>query len=309
MGLTCSLLGHAYGDPETEREREERGEEVVDVTREVRECDRCGDRTVVSENTEVRSVRSGPEEEVTETTADSPTGTEETADSPTGTEETADLGGSEPGPDLDPGPDPATDEGVILDDDGGPQPAGERAPGEWPSAADTRFEDPPADSPGDADATEPAPDPAEEDAEVLGRSAGPEGGATGGTNGPAATDGTDPETAAGAEGAPEGGDGAGSAAGETRPDVDPQSGEPVADVTGRAWPDDGGRESDDPPAGDPGSGTGIAATEVEEATDGAETVFVCPACEFREATEGSSLRSGDICPECREGYLAERTRN
>ena len=40
----------------------------------------------------------------------------------------------------------------------------------------------------------------------------------------------------------------------------------------------------------------------------AETEFYCPECQFTTPTEGSSLRPGDICPECRLGYLTERER-
>ena len=55
MGLRC-LLGHDYGESHTEREREERGDELVVTVTEVEECTRCGDTRVVSENTEVTSL-------------------------------------------------------------------------------------------------------------------------------------------------------------------------------------------------------------------------------------------------------------
>ena len=42
MGLRCSLLGHDYGDSFVERDREERGNEVVVTERELKECARCG---------------------------------------------------------------------------------------------------------------------------------------------------------------------------------------------------------------------------------------------------------------------------
>ena len=59
MALRCSLLGHDYGDTEVDREREERGSEVVVTVQEYEECARCGDRTVISENTEVTSLSAG----------------------------------------------------------------------------------------------------------------------------------------------------------------------------------------------------------------------------------------------------------
>ena len=43
MGLRC-LLGHEYANREVEREREERGNEVVVTYRTVETCDRCGER-------------------------------------------------------------------------------------------------------------------------------------------------------------------------------------------------------------------------------------------------------------------------
>lgn len=55
MGLRC-LLGHNFGEPEVERDREEDGNEVVITVREVKECTRCGDQQVVSENKEITSL-------------------------------------------------------------------------------------------------------------------------------------------------------------------------------------------------------------------------------------------------------------
>ncbi|WP_435183146.1 DUF7093 family protein [Halobellus sp. EA9] len=61
MGLKCRLLGHTYGEPEVERNREEQGDEVVVTIREIQACERCGDEQVVSQNKEVTAIRS-PEE-------------------------------------------------------------------------------------------------------------------------------------------------------------------------------------------------------------------------------------------------------
>ena len=55
MGLRC-LLSHDFGEPELEREREEQGNEVVITVNEVKTCSRCGERRIVSENTEVTSI-------------------------------------------------------------------------------------------------------------------------------------------------------------------------------------------------------------------------------------------------------------
>lgn len=56
MGLTCSLLGHVFDETDVEREREERGSEVVTVVRDIERCSRCGAERVLSENKEVTSV-------------------------------------------------------------------------------------------------------------------------------------------------------------------------------------------------------------------------------------------------------------
>lgn len=55
MGIKCSLLGHRYGETETESEREIRGDEVVITKREYKICSACGSRKLVSESKEVRS--------------------------------------------------------------------------------------------------------------------------------------------------------------------------------------------------------------------------------------------------------------
>lgn len=67
MGLRC-LLGHDFGEPETEREREEEGNEVVVAVREVKTCKTCGETRVVSENKEIKSIEQLRRSAVGETT-------------------------------------------------------------------------------------------------------------------------------------------------------------------------------------------------------------------------------------------------
>ncbi|MFW5937742.1 MAG: DUF7093 family protein [Halanaeroarchaeum sp.] len=62
MGLRCSLLGHDFGDVVIERDRDERGEEIVITERELRECRRCDAESIITENTEVRRKRPGEDE-------------------------------------------------------------------------------------------------------------------------------------------------------------------------------------------------------------------------------------------------------
>lgn len=42
--------------------------------------------------------------------------------------------------------------------------------------------------------------------------------------------------------------------------------------------------------------------------DDVPSEFYCPRCEFVVSSDRGSLRAGDICPECRKGYLGERAR-
>lgn len=49
-----------------------------------------------------------------------------------------------------------------------------------------------------------------------------------------------------------------------------------------------------------------ASAPVERSAANGDTEFYCPNCELTRSAGGSSMRSGDICPECRKGYLTER---
>lgn len=129
MGLKCTLLGHSFDETDVEREREERGSEVVTIVQEVERCSRCGTTRVVSENKEVTSIvdpdEVGVDEEPTERTAPG--------------NATADAGGSsgyESGSDLDefePTDDPEEEDAEILSDDDRPA---DRQPGQWPGDED-----------------------------------------------------------------------------------------------------------------------------------------------------------------------------
>ncbi|MBS3761037.1 DUF7093 family protein [Halodesulfurarchaeum sp.] len=83
MGLRCTLLGHAYGEPVTERDREQRGDEEVVTTRKIRTCSRCGTETVLSENTEVRYLEPEGGEGVAERPAAEPESERVPAQEPT----------------------------------------------------------------------------------------------------------------------------------------------------------------------------------------------------------------------------------
>ncbi|WP_096394181.1 hypothetical protein [Halorubrum trapanicum] len=61
-------------------------------------------------------------------------------------------------------------------------------------------------------------------------------------------------------------------------------------------------------AGDGGE-TGITrgeSPELETIGDDGPTEYYCPECGMVRAADGSSMRAGDICPECKRGYVDER---
>ncbi|MFB6305222.1 MAG: hypothetical protein ABEH47_08650, partial [Haloferacaceae archaeon] len=59
-------------------------------------------------------------------------------------------------------------------------------------------------------------------------------------------------------------------------------------------------------ADDDGGGDGFVRSERREAAVDGPTEFRCPNCGASRAAADSSLRAGDVCPDCRKGYVAER---
>ena len=58
-----------------------------------------------------------------------------------------------------------------------------------------------------------------------------------------------------------------------------------------------------------GEGTDITrgdSPDIEAATSQVATEYYCPECEMTRAADGNSMRAGDICPECKRGYVTER---
>jgi rubrerythrin len=80
MSLRCSLTGHEWGDEQVEVERDERADEIALTEREFRVCERCGERRVIAENTEVRAFDEGDDEEVSTFAPSEEFETEETED-------------------------------------------------------------------------------------------------------------------------------------------------------------------------------------------------------------------------------------
>jgi len=311
MGLRC-LLGHDYANREVEREREERGNEVVVTYRTVETCERCGERRVVSENKEVRPVRNPGEEGVTTGLGDDGGVTPDLG----GTASATADGTSKPKPE-DVGADAGTAEPELeaeAEPDAVPEPEG-AATGRAASEPDAAATDP------ETDATENVDDAVilddEPDAPTNGRGHGE-------------WPGEDAETAAGSEGGDAeavddtADDGATVVSGdEGWPDpegddegfdAEPSDGEATEVSFGGGLAPEGVDEAANGEAGATAAGGAVAgkqfvtAEEIEPVSEDEDdaTEFFCPNCGFARVTGGSSMRAGDICPECYDGYIAER---
>nr|WP_049918854.1 hypothetical protein [Haloferax larsenii] len=338
MGLTCRLLGHSYGEPETEREREERGDEVVVSIREVQVCSRCGHEQVISENKEVTAIRTpeevgmteaevetaaagfepadpeptpAPDESPIETAPDPETEAQadvsadaasEPAQTPTSTPDEATASAPEQTPTPEQTGDesaeqldepPVTDDAIILDDD---DDESGRDRTQWPDEVDEMdTEDPVPETPTDDD-----------DAEFIDADAAAE------TSSDAASD-TDRRDAdaTGQTKTREHGAWPEQQGEDTGWDAQPDDGEPMSvSFGGGLRPEANGAVDSDSNdeyieaaddefvrADDPNLGTETPDEAVE---------YYCPNCGHSRGASASSMRAGDICPECRKGYIAER---
>ncbi len=289
MSLRCSLLGHEFGGTEIERDREERGNEVVISVVELERCRRCGETRTISENTEVTQLpRAGSDNAVT--------------------------GPSGPRPDPAVGVDAETETGTGGDDSGiEPRVAAERGGGADPNPGSGAGIEPRDDveSSGDAGSApdrERALDPDSEDAEIIEDEPGErEQGAWPDVEDHEAR-GEESSAWPSVEGEDEGFD---ATTPDGRTDVEfgggltPQA-DQGAEIIGTGA---GGSDSDDADRDEP---TFVSAQPSpapdRPANSGVETVLYCPNCGTSNLDERDSLRAGDICPECHKGYLAERER-
>ncbi|WP_424013847.1 DUF7093 family protein [Halorubrum xinjiangense] len=373
MGLRC-LLGHDFGEPELQREREEDGDEVVTTVKEVKTCARCGETQIVSENTEVTTMEQLADEAAANAAGESDAGAAATPEggsapgaaegtppgSASATVDADDAGTGTGGVTLDEETGAGSDDAVIIDDgadDGEPEIADAGASPEAGGAPSDPAEHP--DATGASDASS-GPDPADEDAELL--DAGEESASD--SSASAASSPTDaaPESASSDEPDAESDDGVildedGEDADDRERGAWPSVDEGDADADGStAWPDHGGEDEgfsaevgeggdagvefgggltpeaadqqeedgeeteyveapDDAEsvafdAGDEGE-TGITrgeSPELETIGDNEPTEYYCPECGMVRAAHGSSMRAGDICPECKRGYVDERPR-
>lgn len=346
MGLRC-LLGHDFDEPELRREREEDGSEVVTTVTEVKTCARCGKTLTVSENTEVTTMEqlAGEAAERGESAAASDASREtstaggretsttertgETAD-PTAGREATEPGG--PGESDRPTADGSVAaDATSADDDGAVIIDGESASGDAggpvdetePSAGDA-----PAKTTGGEEPAE--EDTASDDGVIL--DAGDESG-DGRERGTWPAVEADEEPADGEAGADDGDavspwpehrdDDEGFSASVGGAEADDVEFGGLTPEAGDGEPDEGdGTETEyvGPPddaeavtfdAGGDEAATRItrgASPELDAADGDEETEYYCPECEMVRAAAGNSMRAGDICPECKRGYVDERPR-
>jgi ssDNA-binding Zn-finger/Zn-ribbon topoisomerase 1 len=314
MAIRCSLLGHDFGDPEVEREREEDGNEVVETVREVETCARCGKEKLISENKNVTTLGMAEEREGSsveeafrsggsaaesgESDAASPGSGSVDAANADATESTGapveESDAADDAEEIDPD---ATDAEIIDGTADVESPAAEEA------RTDTA-EDVITDVEGE-------PDPVEDDAVILDddesepardRQHGewPEADDTEGPD----DAGPEPSAWPEQEGEDEGYDAR----------IDDE--EPEVEFGGGLTPEpaDVDVDSDETIGGEPVEDTGITSADAAPSpdapadTESVATEFFCPECGYAAAADRSSLRAGDICPECQRGYITERER-
>ncbi|HMB50500.1 MAG TPA: oxidoreductase [Natronoarchaeum rubrum] len=302
MGLRCSLLGHSFGDSEVEREREEQGSEVVVTIREEQTCSRCGKTKLVSENKEVTSLAARES-------------ASEPANAATGEDAAASGGHASSAADSAPATggaaDDAADESFAAGDgrdaeiiDDGPDESVPEATREAASVAEDDGET----ASGSESPVDPEADP-EDDAVILDESdeEDPEPGEREHGEWP---DADDTRRSDDAEGSPqEWPDADGEDEGF---DAEPTSGEPDdVEFGGGLTPEEasGTPDGDGQVVGSTDTGftsANSAPSPVDADRERETTEYVCPECGHTAAGTGTSLRAGDICPECRRGYIAER---
>ena len=280
MGIRC-LLGHDFGGREVERDRREDGDEVVVAYRTVETCERCGSRRVISENKEIKPLGA-------------------TAEAP----EPASPAAPEPTPEVD-APSPEPPGGMGTGDDSPSETAAERETAAASAGNTTDAAEDAAIIIDDAPAA-PADDPSTPDLDAVAESESTTGLLDDETDAPddgemtvvddGQTELLDDETDA-----PDDADDA------AWPDADdgvdaasPTEGGPTdADGAPAPWPETEGVERDS-------NGTKFVRPETETPDRDETTEFHCQSCGTTRSSSASSLRSGDVCPECRKGYLAER---
>lgn len=330
MGLRC-LLGHDFGEPETERERSEEGSEVVTTVREVKTCERCGERQVVSENKEITSLDQLRGRDADGEGSATAWGADQEAAEATVEDSVVESAGEEPVVES-AGDEPAVEsEGQTTTDDAGTAEADEPAVDDL--IADAEDEPAAGEQPTHPAERGRSPDDVDEDVDddAVIMDDAPDEGESGyeqwhgetedapeeveGGNGPATGD-EDAVIMDGESGVPE------------SPELDGEStpgdeaDDPAEDsaesrnggiIMGDASSSDGGHgdaafpgnESGPDQSGPEVDGAG-GRLDLDRSDREARLQYYCPDCGLTRPVGNSSMRAGDICPDCRQGYIQER---
>ncbi|WP_121821728.1 DUF7093 family protein [Halostella salina] len=311
MGLRCSLLGHDFAETEVEREREEQGSEVIETVREVEVCARCGETTLVSENTNVTTLDAGD-------TASGAASDAAAVDEPAADDATEGTPADPATADSSPDPADSTPDDAATGDPAEPVGDGEDAEiidetAAEPDAADSARTDTAEDVVTDAEGAagpEPEAAPEEDDGVILDEDDEPAADREYG-QWPDADDTGEPEGSERSTAWPE-------QEGEDR-GYDAELSDEEADVefggglTPEADPDAAPADGEETVGGGTEE-TGITSAATAPPPDApadtteVDTEFFCPECGQVTPAARSSLRAGDICPECKHGYITERER-
>lgn len=279
MGFKCSFIGHRFEEPGLVNEREERGDEVINIKRRVMVCSICGERRVLAERKEITK---RTHDETTETVH------EESEDGGPVSEETDDSDRDEAGvsPEIDDEDSPEVDgrdsEEINDEDSGESGFAGV-------DVVDSDSEETAGSTPGDQH---------KDDSMIQSeRDTTPQHDWSTGSSGDL-TDSWHPATEEHQS------QGEGQTASESITAAT-DDGEILASA---ATGESAGTTQDDP------SSTPDRTTQDDEHTAGTqqhssefeEKTLSCPTCEFSVIAANSPFRSGDICPQCHDAYLTSR---
>lgn len=267
MGVQCTVFGHVYDGTEFEEHRQERPRGEVLICREYQVCGRCGNRTEMYRNERLLTPRD-PEQEGTQG--------DESAGVPDSTLEDAGGGGGdgrEGGTETPPEAGVASADGHPTDGSPTAAPPTDDTPTDDAIDAQRRSDDRPAGTAGDRFSADGTPD-------------------------------TDPQTEAPpADAPPTGGSSADTPPTDDAVILSDGAADPDATVTGA---DRGGTwtaELKEEPASDADSDADPTPLFDHDIDDGEVGCRACGRVWDRGMT---SLRDGDICPECRRGYVERR---
>lgn len=325
MGLRCQVLGHVHETTEFEEREQKRADETVLICREYQVCSRCGNRKELYRNEQVVSQTSDSEEE----SSGKDDTTTESASSPSGTNQPEESSATEAS-------NPQTDTAVSAVSPDDKKPHHETDISTESSATEVSTEtgeeeiivnpfsaDEPEDSPSEQpeaeqDSAEPdtnTPESSSEDTDAL--SAEEDGAEI--LSEPSENDerettsNTAPSKAGTTSWPGENGDSGDSVTGESTPEetTDRPGTEDTVVLTDSAQTSksspnkNGGSESSSPRtqqvSSDRTPSTGVSLDNSDDPDE-----IRCPDCEGEWDRESTSLRDGDLCPNCRKGYVEAR---